>query len=799
MRKKIDSFGLETHRFPVEPWSLKESRFSTHDYGWTETLFTVANGYLGMRGNPEEGREAHSHGTFINGFHETWKIRHAEEAYGFAKVGQTIVNVPDTKLIKLYADDEPLLLAHADLEDYERKLDFQSGILTRQLLWKTPGGKRVLVKSSRLVSFEHRHLALMTFEVTSLDSKISFVISSQLLNRQDGEDEYHVRSAALGEGHDPRKSNIFDHRVLEARLQRDAESMMVFGYRCTNSKMTLAAGYTHLVESTVPYEVENKFGPDNGKSVFTFQLKQGEVFSLTKLVAYHTSTGVPAEELADRCQRTLRFALNEGCEKIQEGQRQWLDQFWKKSDIRVEDSPALQQALRWDLFQLAQATGRAQESGIPAKGVSSAAYDGHYFWDTEIYILPFLTYTNPEMARKLLRFRGQLLPAAKLRARELSQRGALYPWRTINGQEASAYYAAGTAQYHINAAIAYAIKRYYDATDDFSFLCHEGAPLLVETARLWEDLGFFSRKDGIERFHIHRVTGPDEYTTVVNDNFYTNVMARFHLRFAAEILEDISRQQPALYKEICLETGLKEDEIARWKKCAEKMYLPYDEDLGIHPQDANFLDLEPWDFEQTPSEHYPLLLNYHPLVIYRHQVLKQADVVLGLFLQGEHFTLEQKRRDFDFYDPLTTGDSSLSMCVQSIVASQVGYEALSFDYFQRALYLDLMNLHGNSADGIHVASAGGVWACVVYGFAGFFDGKDWVSFHPRLPKDLGSIRFNLMHHASEIGIELEYSGCVVRLIEGGPLKVKNEGKEISILKGESVFIKRFDISTEVVR
>lgn len=532
MNRLPPPLGLPAHRFPVDPWRLVERSYSSADLGVTETLFSLGNGYLGMRANPEEGREAHSHGTYLNGFHETWPILHAEEAFGFAKTGQTIVNVPDAKLLKLYVDDEPLLLSAADLDSYERAVDFRNGVLTREMIWRTPAGKRVRVSSQRMVSFVHRHLAVMTFEITLLDAAAPVVVSSQLLNRQDGEDEYHVKSAALGEGMDPRRSRKFGRRVLEPRLQREDGNEIVLGYRCANSKMTLACGTRHLIDTSCQVEVETDVGADLAKTVFTVSATPGDPIKITKLVSYHSSIGVPTEELADRCSRTLQRAEADGIEHIVVEQRGWLDEFWANSDVELRGDDRAQQALRWNLFQLAQASARTQEQGVAAKGVTGGGYDGHYFWDTEVYVVPFLAYTMPEAARKIVRFRWQMLDAARERAREMSQVGALFPWRTINGEEASAYYAAGTAQYHINAAVVLALRRYLEASGDIDFLSHEGSEILVETARLWVDLGFFGQNGG-RTFHIHGVTGPDEYTTVVNDNFYTNVMARFNLRYAA--------------------------------------------------------------------------------------------------------------------------------------------------------------------------------------------------------------------------------------------------------------------------
>ena len=711
---------IDRDRFPIDPWRLVETRYSFDDAGVTETLFAVANGYLGLRANPEEGRDAHSHGTFINGFHETWPIRHAEQAYGFAEVGQTIVNAPDAKVMKLYVDDEPLLLSRADLDHYERVLDFREGTLTRDLLWRTPGGKRVRVRSQRLVSLTHRHLAVLSFEVTVLDGSAPVAISSQLLNRQDGEDEYHVADHALGRFADPRRSRQFDHRVLVPRLHEDRGGISVLGYRCANSAMTIACAVRHLVETTASHRVETSVAPDLAKTVVTARPGAGQTIRIVKLCTYHTSTGVPPEELADRCQRTLDRAVDDGIAAMFLEQREWLAQFWDTSDVELRGDDHAQQAVRWNLFQLAQASAQTQENGIAAKGVTGSGYEGHYFWDTETYVVPFLAYTSPDTARKVLRWRWHTLPTARQRATTLNQVGALYPWRTINGEEASAYYAAGTAQYHINAAVAFALKRYLDASGDIAFLAGEGAEILVETARLWEDLGFYG-SNGSTQFRIHGVTGPDEYTTVVNDNLYTNVMARFNMRYASRVVDLLREWNEDGYQSLARRVQLDEEEPRRWARAADSMYLPFDEELGIHPQDDRFLQLERWDFDHTPDDSYPLLLHYHPLVIYRHQVLKQADVVLAMALRSDQFSLEQKRRNFDYYDPITTGDSSLSACVQAMAAAQIGYDDLAVEYFREALFVDLADTHGNARDGVHVASAGGVWTTIVFGFAGLFD------------------------------------------------------------------------------
>jgi alpha,alpha-trehalose phosphorylase len=789
MRNTSAPGHLPAHRFPPDPWRLVEVEHDDRDLGVTETLFAVANGYIGMRANPPEGRDAHSHGTFLNGFHETWDIQHAESAHAFAKTGQTIVNAPDAKLMKLYIDDEPLLIGEADLESYERGLDFAGGYSWRDVIWQTPSGKRVKVRTTRMASLVHRHLAVFTFELELLEGRAPVVVSSQLLNRQDGEDEYHVPDAALGEGIDPRQARKFDQRVLEPRLQHQDDSGLsaTLGYRCPNSRMTLACGYLHTVESASPYEVDTVCQRDQAKSVFRFIAEPDSPIRITKYVAYHSSRGVPTPELADRCARTVDRARSVGLDALRAEQREWLDRYWAHGDIEIDGSVADQQALRWNLFQLAQASACTNEQGIAAKGVTAGGYDGHYFWDTEVYVLPFLSYTDPHAARKLLRFRWKMLDAARQRARELSQTGALYPWRTINGEEASAYYAAGTAQYHINAAVAFAIDRYVTATGDVGFLASEGAEVLVETARLWEDLGFYGN-NGRSTFHIHRVTGPDEYTTVVNDNFYTNVMARFNLSFAAGTVRWMAEERPGELAAIQRRTGLTLDEVDGWERAADCMYIPYDAELRVHPQDDAFLDLELWDFDGTPTERYPLLLHFHPLVIYRHQVLKQADVVLAMFLRGEEFDQDQRQRNFEYYDPITTGDSSLSACVQAIVAAQVDKPDRAWCYFQNALQLDLLNTHGNTSDGVHIASAGGTWAAVVYGFAGMLDRPDGVHFTPRLPEAWDALRFRLIRRGVRFQVELSHDSMTIEVISGGTLPVVVDGATRMVEAGQSIRI-----------
>jgi alpha,alpha-trehalose phosphorylase len=708
-----------------------------------------------------------------------------------------MVNVPDPKVIRLYVDDEPLLLSVADLPHYERRLDFRAGELTRRLTWRTPSGNLAHIKTTRLASLTERHLALMAYEVT-LERDAPLTLASLLINRQDGEDEYHVCGPDAGNpAWDPRKTETFQTRVLRPELARaDRQTgRLVLGYRCRNSGMTLAVAADHLMETANEFTAARRAEQDLAEARFTVQARAGVPVRLVKLVAYHTSRGVPPEELAARCALTLERAGRLGLEGLRAAQRAFLDESWRACDVVVHGQGATQQAVRWNLFQVLQAAARAEGAGIPAKGLTGSGYSGHHFWDSEIYVLPFLTYTRPAWARSALRYRYTMLDAARRRAHELSEAGALYPWRTINGEEASAFYAAGTAQYHIDADIAYALTQYLRATGDVDFLAREGVDMLVETARMWQGLGFMRRDGGggPAEFFIHGVTGPDEYTTVVNDNLFTNVMARFNLRAAADAVRAIERDNPLLHAKARARLDLAPAEVAGWLEAAGAMRIPYDSSLGIHPQDDQFLQKELWDLDSTPAGKRPLLLHYHPLVIYRFQVLKQADVVLAQFLCSHEFPQEQKLADFDYYDPLTTGDSSLSAVAQAIMAADVGYQELAQKYFAQALYVDLNDLHGNAADGVHVASAGGVWSALVCGFGGLRDADGKVGFDPRLPELWRGLTFHLTLRGSRLAVtllpesiqfELEAGEAVEVAVRGEPVLAGPDGPVLVALAGQ---------------
>ena len=766
--------------YPADEWNVVEKRFNPGFLAQLETMMALGNGYLGMRGCPEEGGPNAENSTLINGFYETRPIVYGEEAYGFAKTGQTICNVTDSKIIKLFVDDEPFWLPDANLLSYDRRLNMRAGTLDREILWETPSGKQVLIKTRRLVSFVNRHVAAISYGVTLLNAEAYLVISSEM-----AADEPRARL----DSSDPRQAKAFSGRVLHPRASYSNDRRIVLCHATEKSRLTVTCATEAVLESACANAYKTSYTEDFGQVAFTIDARPNCPIQLTKYMVYHTSRTASPEELCGRAEWTLDRVTTQGFQQLLGAQERYMNDFWQRSDVRVKDiredrahrsTLEIQQAVRFNLFHILQASARAENAGVPAKGLTGHAYEGHYFWDTEIYLIPFLSYTSPRIAKNLLTFRYKMLGHARTRAKELGHRGAMFPWRTISGEEASAYYAAGTAQYHINADIMHALRKYVQVTGDEAFLHEFGAEMLVETARLWVDLGFYSDVKG-GKFCINGVTGPDEYNAVVNNNAFTNLMARENLRYASETVEFLRDKEPDAYAALLRKTALDPAEIDAWVRAAENMYVPYDEKLKIIPQDDDFLDGKPWDFRNTPPDRYPLLLFYHPLNIYRSQVIKQADVILAMFLLDDLFSVEAKKRNFDFYDPLTTGDSSLSSCVEAIIAAQVGDTDKAIRYGMAALLMDLADVGGNVKDGCHIASMGGTWMMLTYGFAGMRDNDGVLSFWPhRAPRENAVLAFPLTYRGQRLEIELGVDTVQYTLREGDGMLLRHETEEIRL-------------------
>jgi len=480
--------------------------------------------------------------------------------------------------------------------------------------------------------------------------------------------------------------------------------------------------------------------------------------------------------IRDQVAAGLSSARFSGWDGLVKQQAEFLDDFWDGAAVEVHGHPELQQAVRFALFHVLQAGARAERRAIPSKGLTGAGYDGHTFWDTEGFVLPVLTYTMPDAAADALRWRHTTLSMAKERADVLGLRGAAFPWRTIRGQECSGYWPAGTAAFHINADIAEAVLRYHRATGDDQFIEEFGLELLVETARLWMSLGHHDRHG---QWHLPGVTGPDEYSAVADDNVFTNLMAARNLRAAAELA--------MRFPNVARLLGVDSEEEASWRDAAAAVYIPYDEELGVHPQSEGFTGYAEWDFEGYKDK-YPLMLHAPYFQLYRKQVVKQADLILAAYWCGDAFTAEQKARDFDYYERLTVRDSSLSACVQAVMAAEVGHLDLAYDYAYEAALIDMRNLHHNTGDGLHMASLGGAWTALVAGFGGLRDRDGCLAFDPALPQGLSKLRFSIRWRGVRLTVDVD-SGSVTYTVRDGKdaaITLRHAGEELTVTAGTPV-------------
>ena len=766
--------------FAGDDWTVEESDYDPARAAWAESVFALGNGFLGVRGGFEEAVGTPGGGAvYLNGVHETVPITYHEKGHGFAEASDVRPPAANALGIEIEIAGEPFSLEAGELLSYSRRLDLRRGLLVRRIRWRSPAGRVSELRFERLVSLVHHGLAAQ--RITVMPDGFSAPVRLRS----------HLAAPPHGRGDDG-DAEDFDPRLGPAlgenpwRLEtvvRDAE-LAGFVHRTRRRGIAVAALVTHRLPdgADLPPPVER-----DGDLLWetTLEASAAAPAVLEKFAAYGADESAGHDALVARVRAELDAAAA-GFAALAAAQAAWLEDFWDDAAIGIAGNVEDARALRFAIFQVLQAAGRDGRTSVCAKGQTGEGYEGHYFWDAEIYVLPMLLHTRPEIARAMLLYRHRTLDKARENARLLGhRRGALYPWRTIGGGECSAYFPAGAAQYHINADIAFALRRYLEATGDDAFLLAHGAEMLFETARIWLAVGHHDPlRDGA--FVINGVTGPDEYSALVDNNLYTNLMAQAHLRFAVATWERLGREWPERRQALADMLGLDAAEIAAWRRAADAMFVPHDAARGIHPQDDRFLHLAPWDFDATPPEHYPLLLHYHPLVLYRHQLCKQADLVLALFLCEEAFDAATRARDFAYYEPITVHDSTLSAPVFSIVASRLGEAAKAHDYFRRAAFVDLCDLHGNSAHGLHLAALGGTWMALAFGFAGMRPEGEELAFSPLLPAAWEGFSLRLGYRGRRLALRVGTNESEYRLLEGAPLRIRHHGRAFELRPGETV-------------
>ncbi|MFI7076283.1 glycoside hydrolase family 65 protein [Micromonospora sp. NPDC049903] len=761
---------IRERAYPVEPWHVRETRLDMDVLAQSESVFALSNGHVGLRGNLDEGEPHGLPGTYLNSFYELRPLPYAEAGFGFPESGQTIVNVTNGKLIRLLVDDEPLDVRYGEVLAHERVLDMRAGTLHRSLHWRSPAGREVRVNTTRLVSFRQRSVAAIRYEVEVADGKpLRLIVQSELV----------ANETLPPQSRDPRVAAVLES-PLEAEEELTTEDGGLLIHRTKVSGLRVAAAMEHEVTSPARTTVESEGYEDWVRTTIGCVLEPGQTLCVVKYLTYGWSSRRSLPALRDQVGAALAAARLDGWDGLVREQREYLDEFWDAADVEVEGDPEVQQAVRFGLFHVLQAGARAERRPISAKGLTGPGYDGHAFWDTEMFVLPVLTYTHPAAVRDALYWRFSTLEQAHERARTLNLKGAAFPWRTIEGPESSGYWPAGTAAFHIAAGVADAMRRYVLISGDRELEREIGLTLLVETARLWRSLGHHDRNG---QFHIDGVTGPDEYTAVKNDNIYTNLMAQRNLQTAAEVA--------MRYRDEAYHLGVTDEEAAAWRDAASAMHIPYDDEIDVHQQVEGFTRLQEWDFVDTPSDKYPLLLHYPYFDLYRKQVVKQADLVLAMHWRGDAFTPEEKLRNFLYYERRTVRDSSLSACTQAVLAAEVGYTELAHSYLREAALMDLHDLNENTRDGVHMASLAGAWIALVAGFGGLRDHDGVPSFAPHLSSGLSRLAFSLQWCGMRLRVDVrphETTYSLHHAAHDAVMEVRHYGKSIRVTCDESVTV-----------
>jgi len=747
--------------FPPEPWRLRETELGLDVLAQSESLFALGNGNVGWRGNLDEGEPHGLPGTYLNGVFEVRPLPYAEAGFGFPEAGQTMIDVHNAKLVRLVVDDEPFDIRDGELLRHERVLDFRSGLLDRHVSWRSPSGRAVTIRSERLVSLVQRSVGALRYVVQAGDAPVRVVVQSELVANEE----------LPKTGGDPRVASALSHPLQPAEHGHHGTSAFLL-HRTQASRLLVAAAMDHVVSGPDGTTVHAESTPDLGRVTVIADLEPAATLTVVKMAAHGWSDRRSEPAVRDQVAAALSGAMATGWAGLVDEQAAYLAQIWQDADIEIDGDPELQQAVRFALFHLVQAGARAEGRPIPAKGLTGNGYDGHAFWDTETFVLPVLTHIHPHSAAHALRWRQATLPRARARAKELGLAGAAFPWRTIDGQECSGYWPAGTAAFHVNADVADAIVRYVHATGDEEFLATSGLEILVETARLWRSLG---HHDSAGRFRIDGVTGPDEYSALSDNNVYTNLMAVGNLHAAAEAAQR--------YPEAARALGVGDEEAASWTDAASAMTVPFDEDQGIHPQSEGFLGHERFDFSHQSADRYPLFLHVPYFHLYRKQVVKQADLVLAMALRPDAFTPEQKARNFAYYEPLTVRDSSLSACTQAVIAAEVGHLGLARDYLWEAAFMDLADLEHNTRDGLHLAALAGVWIALVAGLAGFRDHEDLPRFDPRLPPGIDRLLVRLLRRGQRLSVEITPRLVTYRLQGDRELVVRHQDEQLRLHPG----------------
>lgn len=733
--------------FAIDPWVLKTDSLDRENMLLMESLTSIGNGYMGMRGNFEEGYTGQHHqGTYIAGVWFPDKTRVGWWKNGYPRYFGKVINAVNFAAIGVTLNGEQIDLGNIEPEDFSVELDMRNGLLTRSYTVHVPGGS-VQLTFRRFFSIVERRLAHFQVQVKVLSGvaevEISSALDGDVCNKDSNYEEtfWDVTSRNAGAG------------FLQMRTKDNP-----FG----TPRFTVSAA----MENRLSVSADRKRKAD-GTSVWeqlSFVLCQNEEAVLEKTVAVITDRDTEVAEHERVALTLLQTAKKKSFDEHLAAQRLAWQERWSKADVTIRGDDEAQQGIRFNMFQLfATYYGEDERLNIGPKGFTGEKYGGATYWDTEAYILPmYLSVAEPAVNEKLLKYRRNQLDGAKHNARQQGLPGALYPMVTFTGVECHNEWEITFEEIHRNGAMAYAIYNYTNYTGDERYLREYGIDVLVELSRFWAGRVHYVQSKGV--YMLHGVTGPNEYENNVNNNWYTNYLCQWTLGYTLESLKKVSADKIA-------KLAVTADETEKWQEIRHKMYLPEDKERGIFVQHDTFLDKDLQTVDAIPAGERPINQHWSWDKILRSCYIKQADVLQGMYLFGDHFTKEQKVRNFDFYEPMTVHESSLSACIHAIIAAEIGRQEKAMALYLRTARLDLDNYNNDTEDGLHITSMSGSWLAIVQGFAGMRSAGGKLSFAPFCPENWEGYSFTVPYRGRRLQAEVEREQVRIVLLQGAPLEI----------------------------
>lgn len=748
---------IADHYFKENPWEIVEEGFDPSHAQVAESIFSLGNEYMGVRGYMEEGYSGDKLiGSYFNGIYE--RKREGNSNYkGIVNFTEFMVNSVNWLDTEIVAEGEKLDLAKSSFSDFNRTLNMKNGLLSRTFVWNLKSGKKIKVQMDRILSMK---------QVNTGAQRITFISDdfSGKLNVKLGLDFSGI--------HENANHNFW---ICEDKGRKENHIYILAKTEQTDQEVYSEAAVSGTDLNWIGDETEEK----RIRAAYEIDVQAGQTYTIVRSVCNQVRRNPEEKEaFAKDCSAAASIVDAADFDTLTAQNAAWWEEIWKNCDIEIEGDLANQQGIRFCIFQLFQTYhGAVKGSNIGAKGLTGEAYNGNAFWDTETYCLPFFLFNDIEGAKNLLYFRYKTLPEAKERAKSLDCDGAFYPIATIAGRECCNLWQHASLQLQASTAVAYGIWFYEKMTKDTAFMTECGLEMLVEISRMLATRGDYSN-DG-SKYGFYSVMGPDEFQMMVNHNCYTNYMGRFTFLYTIDKINQLKAEQPEAYAAVADKVGLKDSEVKEWGKMAQLMYIPYDAERKLYEQHDGFFDLPHIDVDAIPVEDFPLYAHWSYDHIYRNDMIKQPDVLMLMLLFNSSFTEEELKNNYEYYEPRCIHESSLSPSVHSILASQLKKGREAYDFFGFATRMDLDNYNRNTNEGIHTTSIAAAWMNIVYGFGGLRSDGEGLALNPTIPAEWSSYSFRLRCGSDVLVIRVEADAVTIKTAGGNDVSILLYGEEVT--------------------